>query len=43
MPPAVEAWSPNYWAAGEFPLDNCSKPAHLHHCYGGALFPDEVK
>ena len=43
MSPAVEAWSPNYWAAGEFPLDDCSKPAHLHHCYGGALFPDEGK
>ena len=43
MPPVVETWSPNYWAAREFPLDNCSKLAHLHHCYGGALVPGEVK
>ena len=43
MPPVVETWSPNYWAAREFPLDNGSKLAHLHHCYGDALVPGEVK
>ena len=43
MPPVVETWSPNYWAAREFPLDNGSKLAHLHHCYSDAVVPGEVK